>query len=594
MKRIVLAAALLLAAVTAPAAAAERVVLQLRWDHQYQFAGYYAALWQGYYEEAGLEVEIRPAVVAPDGAPLTAVDEVASGRAEFGVGGADILLARDRGEPLVVLASIFQQSAAELYALLDTELFSPADLTRLRILRRPGDLIDIELQAVLRAEGIDPEAIGSAPRPAAGEGWRELVEGRIDVLPGYRISAPYFARRAGVALRRLRPAAYGVSFYGDSLFTHERVTGRDAGLVQRFTAASRRGWAYALEHAEEVADRITAELPRTLPIDDFAAFNRFQIQPVREVTLYPTVEPGHVNPERWRRMHELLARAGLVTRPLDLAGFVFDPAFRERERLRRLQRYLIAAALLLAATASVAWIATLRHSLNRRTATIRSQAADLAAANARLRAEIAERGRAERQRRLVTAEVDHRAKNMLAAVQAMAHQTRHGSPSLDAFAESFEGRIAAMARAHDLLSRGRWEGVGLRALVAEELAPYHAAGDDRVEVDGEDLLLPPKAALSLGMALHELATNAAKYGALSAPAGRVRVAWTVEGEGEAPEGTLALHWRETGGPPVTPPERRGFGSTVIGRSLAYELDGSAEMDFAPGGVRCTIRLPLRR
>ncbi|MCC7220458.1 MAG: ABC transporter substrate-binding protein, partial [Candidatus Contendobacter sp.] len=128
--------------------AAEKVSIQLRWDHQFQFAGYYAAQWQGYYADAGFEVEIRSALT-PDGTILSATQEVAQGHADFGVGAADILMARDQGIPLVVLASIFQQSAAEFYAKEGTPLQSPVDLLKLRVARIKNDLIDVELQAML-------------------------------------------------------------------------------------------------------------------------------------------------------------------------------------------------------------------------------------------------------------------------------------------------------------------------------------------------------------------------------------------------------------------------------------------------------------
>lgn len=170
---------------------AEKVVLQLRWDHQFQFAGYYAAVWQGYYREAGLDVEIRSAIT-PEHKILRAVEEVAEGRADFGVGAADILVARDKGAPLVLLAVIFQQSAARFYALEKTDLNSPADLLRLRVARNVNDLIDVELQAMLRAEGIDPTKVKAYPHQP---GIDHLVDGRVDVIPGYSTTMPYYGER---------------------------------------------------------------------------------------------------------------------------------------------------------------------------------------------------------------------------------------------------------------------------------------------------------------------------------------------------------------------------------------------------------------
>ncbi|MCA9896008.1 MAG: ABC transporter substrate-binding protein, partial [Anaerolineae bacterium] len=165
------------------AQALEKVVLQLRWDHQAQFAGYYAAQWQGYYTEAGFEVDIRSALT-PEGKILSAIEEVADGRADFGVGAADILIARDQGIPLVVLAAIFQQSAAEFYVRDSAPMQTLADLPKLRVARNVNDLIDVELQAMLRAEGIDPQNVTPYPHQP---GIEHFVTDQVDVMPGYRL-----------------------------------------------------------------------------------------------------------------------------------------------------------------------------------------------------------------------------------------------------------------------------------------------------------------------------------------------------------------------------------------------------------------------
>ena len=286
-----------------PVLAAEhskKVSLQLRWDHQFQFAGYYAAKWQGYYAEAGFDVEIRSAITA-DRRIRSAVKEVADGAADFGVGAAYILIARDQGVPLVVLASIFQQSAAEFYAKAGTQLVSPADLLRLKVARNVGDLIDIEMQVLLRAEGLDPNKVVAYPHIP---GDSHLLDGRVDVIPGYSLSAPYSFRRQGQLTATLRPINYGIDFYGDSLFTHERMTRQDPQSVERFRQATLRGWQYTLEHPEEMIARISAELPRNDKSagEPLLEFNRFQSSVVKDLTHYPLVELGHMNPQRWRRM----------------------------------------------------------------------------------------------------------------------------------------------------------------------------------------------------------------------------------------------------------------------------------------------------
>lgn len=366
------------------ALALEKVVLQLRWDHQFQFAGYYAALWQGYYAEAGFEVEIRSAIT-PDGKILSAIDEVAGGRADFGVGAADILIARDQGIPLVVLASIFQQSAAEFYAKESTLMQAPADLLKLRVARRVNDLIDVELQAMLRAEGIDPQKITPYPH---GPGIEHLMTDQVQVMPGYRSNAPYIFRQQHVPVRTLRPINYGVDFYGDSLFTHTRRLERDPKAVERLVEATRRGWQYALDHPVEIADHIAQILPRVEPVTDNALqdFNRFQIDGIKALTLYPFVEIGHINPNRWWRMNEFMRDLGIITQPLDINALIFYPEQYEQDRHQQIyQRWQIAFLVIAGSILLIFfWNWLLRKTLKQRTRQLRETNQDLQISEARL------------------------------------------------------------------------------------------------------------------------------------------------------------------------------------------------------------------
>jgi two-component sensor histidine kinase len=203
-----------------------------------------------------------------------------------------------------------------------------------------------------------------------------------------------------------------------------------------------------------------------------------------------------------------------------------------------------------------------------------------------LSADVGVRRQAEERQRLLAAELDHRVKNTLATVQALASLTLRNSESPAAFKNTFDARLQAMARGHNLLARRGWEGAALDEIVRETIAPYADAGGARILAAGPNLRLLPAAATTLVMVLHELATNAAKHGALSAPAGRVALDWRTDA------GALELCWAESAGPPVQPPTRRGFGSALIEQSIASGLAGEARFDFAPTGLVCTIRLPL--
>jgi PAS domain S-box-containing protein len=195
----------------------------------------------------------------------------------------------------------------------------------------------------------------------------------------------------------------------------------------------------------------------------------------------------------------------------------------------------------------------------------------------------------ERQRLLIN-ELNHRVKNTLATVQSIASQTLRNARTLDQAREDFESRLLALSRAHDILTREQWEGAALSEVIAGAIAPYRQRGERRFRIEGPDLRLSPRMTLALSMAFQELVTNAVKYGALSNENGRIEIVWSVPRKEDGRH--LALAWTESDGPPVQAPERRGFGSRLIERSLAQDLDGEVRIDFAAPGVVCTIDAPL--
>lgn len=204
--------------------------------------------------------------------------------------------------------------------------------------------------------------------------------------------------------------------------------------------------------------------------------------------------------------------------------------------------------------------------------------------------DMSERRAADRHRKTLMDELNHRVKNTMAVVQAIAAQTLSSAGSLEEAGHSFSARLLNLAKAHDILTQGSWVSADLRDLVADTVKP-HAGDGDRFEIEGPSAPLAPATALGISMALHELCTNAAKYGALSTPEGRVSIRWHVDSR-PAGRRRLALSWVEHGGPPVAAPQRRGFGSRLIERAVATELEGEVRVDYPPGGVTCTILAPL--
>ena len=198
--------------------------------------------------------------------------------------------------------------------------------------------------------------------------------------------------------------------------------------------------------------------------------------------------------------------------------------------------------------------------------------------------DITDRKQNEQRQELLAREVDHRARNALAVVQSIVRLTK--AQDIATYTVAVEGRVRALAHVHDLLSQARWQGADIGKLIAEEMAPYAAGDAARVTTGGPSIIVDANRAQTISLALHELATNAAKYGALSEPAGKVAVSWSID------NGALRIAWRESDGPPVTRPAHSGFGSKIINASVASQRGGSASFDWRPDGLSCDLIIPL--
>jgi ABC-type nitrate/sulfonate/bicarbonate transport system substrate-binding protein len=243
MRRLLLLVALL----PLPAGALEKVALQLKWKHQFQFAGYYAAQEKGYYRDAGLEVDIREA--GPDTDP---VKEVLDGRAQFGVSNSALLLARAQGRPVIALAVVFQHSPFILAARRESGIRSVHDLAGKRLMVEPhAD----EVFAYLRKEGVSEKLLKIQPHSFDHQ---DLIDGKTDVLTAYSTDEPYFFEKKKFAYLEFLPRAAGIDFYGDNLFTSSDQIARQPARVKAFREASLRGWTYAMQHPDEIAQLIIA------------------------------------------------------------------------------------------------------------------------------------------------------------------------------------------------------------------------------------------------------------------------------------------------------------------------------------------------
>jgi ABC-type nitrate/sulfonate/bicarbonate transport system substrate-binding protein len=325
-----MAAVLVLCSVTVAAAAPEKVRLNIKWYHQFQFAGYYAAQKMGYYRDAGLEVEI--AEPRNDRYP---VETVLAGEAEYGVSAADLVPARVAGKPVVVLAVIFQHSPIVLLSRRDANLRYPSDYVGRTVIAAYDD--GAEIMAMFLREGVDTSGIKFVFRAD----WIDALRmGEVDGSIQYLTDQPFQLRRAGIEPGIMKPVDYGIDFYADSLFTTEQEIRRHPERAAAFRRASIRGWEYALDHVDEMIDHIL-----TLPGVKERGLDRAHLLYEAGQTInliQPTlVEPGHVNPERWERMAQTFADLSMIPPDYTLDGFIFE----EQNRYRYVVLFRILAAL---------------------------------------------------------------------------------------------------------------------------------------------------------------------------------------------------------------------------------------------------------
>lgn len=308
---------------------ADRVALQLKWFHQFQFAGYYAALEQGFYAEEGLEVEIR----ARDPA-VSHIDPVLNGEADFGVSDSSLILQRLQGQPVVVLAPVFQHSPLILLSLAESGINGPQDLIGKRVMRQRG-VDDASITAMLYAEGIDEAKLTDLPHNFND---RALLDGEADVMTAYISDQPFFYKQQGVATRAIYPLNYGIDFYGDMIFTREQIMRESPELALRFRRASLKGWAYALEHSEEIVDLILAKYPT----DKSREFLLNEAAETVRIIRSNLIETGYLNVGRFQRIASIYQDLGMASREVELSGIDYRDYLKSDTDLSRWLPALIA------------------------------------------------------------------------------------------------------------------------------------------------------------------------------------------------------------------------------------------------------------
>ncbi|KAB2871497.1 MAG: response regulator [Bacteroidales bacterium] len=290
----------------------DKIVLQLKWKHQFQFAGYYAALEKGYYSDEGLDVEIKDLDIK-----TTAIDEVLAGRAHYGIANSELLVRYMNGDPLVALAPIFQSSPSALVVRENSKITTPQELI--------GKTIELdtkgganEVLSMLYIEGLKPSQINILESTLS---LNNLLNSKVDATAIYLTNEPYFLDKFGIPYRIITPKSYGIDFYAECLFTSQHELRKNKSRVNKFIAASIKGWEYALKNQDEIAHLIQTKYKSTKTLDHLL----FEASQIKNYIQPDFINIGHSNKGRWLHMVEVLSQSGIITETQSIDGFIYKP-----------------------------------------------------------------------------------------------------------------------------------------------------------------------------------------------------------------------------------------------------------------------------
>ena len=328
---------------------AETVTLQLKWYHQFQFAGYYAAIEKGYYRAAGLDVRLIEATKGSD--PIA---DVINGKSDYGVGTSDLILLRSQGKPVVVLGVIFQHSPLVLLTRGDGEIQSLHDLQGKPVMIEPGSA---ELFAYLKSEGVPVHQLDLHTHTLDTSG---LIDGKLFAMSAYSTDEPYELQKRGIPYQVFSPRSAGIDFYGDNLFTTEKKVKENPKQVRAFVNASLAGWNYAMDHPQEMVNLIAQKYSKRKSVEHLL----FEAQQTRRLVFAELIEIGYMNPGRWQHIMQTYVGLGMLKKEIPLDGFLYNR--NPRQNLKWLY-ITVAAALLLALVVSgvLARYYRLNHTLQR-------------------------------------------------------------------------------------------------------------------------------------------------------------------------------------------------------------------------------------
>jgi two-component sensor histidine kinase/ABC-type nitrate/sulfonate/bicarbonate transport system substrate-binding protein len=531
-------------------------------------SGAFIAIDRDYYEQSGLEVNLR--FLVKDDAKV--LSHMKGKEGVYGLVSTWALRDHFSGDDFVVFGAMFQATNYGLLINREKGVTSPRDLANHTVLMQEGEA-SAEVRAMLNEQGVLDKIVWDRREG----GVNDVAKGRVDAVL-VRFNPSVIGRLAEVDFEwsMLMPYSYGIRFYNNVMVTTRQEVDNHPERVMAFYHATVQGYRYALTHPNEVIDRyLEKQVPDPERKPDVRRY--LETQAWHNLGSINVDHVGPVEPSHWREIVNMLEEMGDAERVESLDRFLFDPT--PEPNLAWVPWVGGGAGgVVILAMGVVMWNRQLSRRVRQRTESLE---------------------RSERRRALMMQELDHRVKNNLATVLSLSNQTLDTADSLKAFGTTFTGRLMAMAKSHEALAADAWEGIDLRHVAELALGPHMSCvncDDDGVnEVDGDGVVcvkgarmkLPSKASIPLSMALHELSTNATKYGALSerATSGRVAISWELEGE------WLAITWRERGGPRIEGPIVPGVGVVLIKDLLEYDLNCCVVMDFSPEGLCCVIKIP---
>jgi len=286
--------------------------VQLKWRHQFQFAGYYAAAYKGIYQNAGLGVTLREA-----NPTINPIEEVLSGKADFGIANSELMLYRLNGDPVTAIAGIIQHSPMVVMSLKESNILSPQDLIGKKLMY-PSGSYGANTLGILLKEGIKESQVESIP---LSFNINDLINKNVDAMVGYITNQPFLLKERGIEYNLIHPTSYGVDFYGDVLFTHQKYIEENPELVEGFRKATIEGWRYAIEHPNEIIDVILSQYPTVKNRKEL----EYEAQETIKLIVPKLVELGHMNPGRWKYIAETFIDLKMASGDFDDNGFLYDP-----------------------------------------------------------------------------------------------------------------------------------------------------------------------------------------------------------------------------------------------------------------------------